>query len=136
IRVEDLNVRGMTRSARGTLDAPGRNVRQKAGLNRAILSAGWSALVTRLKQKAPGRVEKIDPAYTSQTCNACKHVASESRQSQAVFRCVACGHSDHADINAAKNIAGGRSVTARGDRVKSARSVKREPQPARPPQVA
>ena len=136
IRVEDLNVRGMTRSARGTLDAPGRNIRQKAGLNRGILAAGWSALLTRLEHKAPGRVEKINPAYTSQTCNACKHVARESRESQAVFRCVTCGHSDHADINAAKNIADGRSVTARGDRVKSARSVKREPQRARPPKVA
>ena len=136
IRVEDLNVRGMTRSARGTLDAPGRNIRQKAGLNRGILAAGWSALLTRLEHKAPGRVEKINPAYTSQTCNACKHVARESRESQAVFRCVTCGHSDHADINAAKNIADGRSVTARGDRAKSARSVKREPQRARPPKVA
>lgn len=136
IRVEDLNVRGMTRSARGAKDAPGKNVRQKAGLNRGILKAGWSQLVTRLEEKAPGRVEKINPAYTSQTCNACMHVASENRQSQAVFRCVACGHSDHADINAAKNIADGRSVTARGDRVKSARSVKREPQRSRPPKVA
>lgn len=136
IRVEDLNVRGMTRSARGTLDAPGRNIRQKAGLNRGILAAGWSALLTRLEHKAPGRVEKINPAYTSQTCNACKHVARESRESQAVFRCITCGHSDHADINAAKNIADGRSVTARGDRAKSARSVKREPQRARPPKVA
>jgi putative transposase len=136
IRVEDLNVKGMTRSARGTLARPGRNVAQKTGLNRGILAAGWSMLVTRLEQKAPGRIEKLNPAYTSQTCHACKHIASASRQSQAVFRCVACGHSDHADINAAKNIAGGRSVTARGDRVKSARSVKREPQPARPPQVA
>jgi len=136
IRVEDLNVKGMTRSARGTPDAPGRNVRAKAGFNRGILKAGWSMLVTRLEQKAPGRVEKINPAYTSQTCNACKHVASADRESQAVFRCLACGHSDHADINAAKNIADGRSVTARGDRVTSARSMKREPQRARPPKVA
>ena len=93
-------------------------------------------LVTRLEQKAPGRVERINPAYTSQTCNACKHVAKESRQSQSDFRCVNCGHSDNADTNAAKNIADGRSVTARGDRAKSARSVKREPQRARPPKVA
>src|SRR5450759_3873648 len=56
IRVEDLRVRNMTRSAKGTVDAPGTNVRQKAGLNRAILAKGWGVLVTRLEQKAPGRV--------------------------------------------------------------------------------
>lgn len=141
IRVEDLNVKGMTRSARGTVEAPGRNVRQKAGLNRGILNAGWSQLLTRTEQKAPGRVEKINPAYTSQTCNTCGHCAPENRESQAVFRCTACGHQANADVNAARNIAdrqpaAGRAVAARGDRAKSARSVKREPQRARPPKVA
>ena len=142
IRVEDLNVKAMTRSARGSIEAPGRNVRAKAGLNRGILAAGWSALVTRLEHKAPGRVEKIDPAYTSQTCHACGHRTSENRESQAVFRCVACGHRANADVNAARNIrdrepsAVGRTVAARGDRANPARSVKREPQRNRPPQVA
>jgi putative transposase len=136
IRVEDLKVASMTRSARGTTAAPGRNVRQKAGLNRAILSKGWGQLVTRLEQKAPGRVEKVNPAYTSQTCNACKVVDSKSRTSQADFECTSCGHQDNADVNAACNIAsattaGGRSVAARGDRAKLARSVKREPQRGR-----
>lgn len=136
IRVEDLNIKGMTRSAHGTKDAPGRKVRQKAGLNRGILAAGWGQLVTRLEQKAPGRVERVNAAYTSQTCNACGHVASGSRQSQSDFRCVACGHCDNADLNAARNIAAGRAVTARGDRAKPARSVKREPQLARLQSVA
>jgi len=68
IRVENLNARGMTRSAKGTIECPGRNVRQKSGLNRGILAAGWTMLATRLDQKAPGRVEKVNPAYTSQTC--------------------------------------------------------------------
>jgi transposase len=135
IRFENLNVRAMTKSARGTVEKPGRNVRQKAGLNRGILANGWSALLTRTEQKAPGRVEKINPAYTSQTCNACKHVAKESRQSQSDFRCVACGHTDNADINAAKNIADGRSVTARRDLAQVGRSMKREPQRT-PPLVA
>ncbi|WP_433464557.1 transposase [Spirillospora sp. CA-128828] len=67
IAVEDLNIAGMTRSARGTVEAPGRNVRQKAGLNRGILAAGWGGLVRRLEDKAPGRVVKIDPRYTSRT---------------------------------------------------------------------
>jgi putative transposase len=136
IRVEDLNVKGMTRSARGTMDKPGRNVAQKAELNRGILRSGWGRLVTRLEQKAPGRVEKVKAAYTSQTCHACKHIAAESRKSQATFVCVACGHQANADVNAARNIAAGQAVTARGDLRVLARSVKREPQHARPPKVA
>jgi len=67
IRVENLNVKGMTRSARGTMANPGRNVAQKAGLNRGILKSGWGLLAGRLEQKAPGRVEKVKAAYTSQT---------------------------------------------------------------------
>jgi putative transposase len=133
IGVENLNIAGMTRSARGTVVRPGRNVAAKAGLNRGILASGWGALVARLEQKAPGRVEKVNPAYTSQTCNACQHIASESRKNQADFACVACGHQDNADVNAARNIAdrstaAGLAVAARGDRVRLARSVKREPQ--------
>jgi putative transposase len=136
IRVENLNVKGMTRTARGTVQKPGRNVAQKAGLNRGILKSGWGLLVTRLQQKAPGRVEQVNPAYTSQACNSCKHVASESRKSQATFECVVCGHRANADVNAARNIAAGHAVTARGDSRVLARSVKREPQHARPPKVA
>jgi putative transposase len=113
IRIEDLDVRAMTRSARGTAAQPGCNVRQKAGLNRAILANGWGALLNRLEDKAPGRVERIYPAYTSQRCSACGHVASGNRESQA-FRCVACGHQAHADVNAALNIAAGHAVTAWG----------------------
>ncbi|HZE34657.1 MAG TPA: transposase [Actinoallomurus sp.] len=132
IRVEDLKIRNMVRSARGTITAPGKNVRAKAGLNRSIYAAGWGALVTRLEQKAPGRMEKIDPAYTSQTCNACGHRAPENRESQAVFRCRACGHADHADVNAAKNIAAGRAVTARGALQPLGGAANREPQPVLP----
>jgi putative transposase len=113
IRVEDLDVRAMTRSARGNADQPGQNVRQKAGLNRGILASGWGMLLDRLEDKAPGRVEKLHPGYTSQRCSACGHVAPGNRESQA-FRCVACGHQAHADVNAALNIAAGHAVTARG----------------------
>ena len=127
IRVENLNVRGMARSARGTVERPGQNVRAKSALNRSIQSAGWGRLVTRLEHKAPGRVEKINPAYTSQTCGACGHRAAENRKSQAVFHCRACGHRDHADVNAARNIAVGRTVTARGGSPMG-RPVNREPQ--------
>ena len=126
VRVENLDVQSMTRSARGTAGAPGRNVRQKAGLNRGILASGWGLLVRRLEDKAPGRVEKIKPHYTSQRCSACGHVDAKSRQSQARFVCTACGFADNADVNAARNIAAGHAVTARGgDGV--TRPVNREP---------
>jgi putative transposase len=126
IRVEDLQIGNMTRSARGTRDNPGRNVGQKAGLNRGILRSGWGLLVRRLEEKAPGRVEKIKPAFTSQRCSACGQVDRDSRESQAVFRCTACGFACHADVNAARNIAAGHAVTARGGDG-AARPVNREP---------
>jgi putative transposase len=126
IRVEALQIKNMTRSARGTWGDPGRNVRQKAGLNRGILGSGWGLLVRRLEEKAPGRVEKVKPHYTSQRCSACGQVDRDSRESQAVFRCTACGFACHADVNAAINIAAGHAVTARGgDGV--TRPVNREP---------
>jgi IS605 OrfB family transposase len=130
IRVEDLKIKNMVRSARGTIAAPGTNVRAKTGLNRSIHAAGWGHLVTRLEQKAPGRVEKINPAYTSQTCYACGYCAASNRESQTVFRCRACGHVDQADVNAANIIAAGRAVTARGALRPPGGAMNREPQPA------
>jgi putative transposase len=127
IRVEDLQITTMTRSAKGTRGDPGRNVRQKAALNRSILRSGWGLLVRRLQDKAPGRVEKVRPAFTSQRCSACGQVDRDSRQSQAVFRCTACGFVGHADVNAAINIAAGHAVTARGG-FRDAGPVNREPQ--------
>jgi putative transposase len=128
IRIEDLKIGNMTRSARGTAQVPGRNVRQKAALNREIMRSGWGLLVRRLEDKAPGRIEKIHPAYTSQRCSACGHAAAESRQSQALFACVACNFACNADVNAARNIAAGHAATARGG-VRAAGPVNREPQP-------
>jgi transposase len=127
IRVEDLKIRNMTRSPKGTTTEPGRNVRAKAGLNRSILASGWGLLVRRLEEKAPGRVEKINPAFTSQRCSACGHIAAGNRESQALFCCMACGYTSNADVNAAKNIAAGHAVTARGG-VRDAGPVNREPQ--------
>jgi putative transposase len=128
IRIEDLRITGMTRSARGTRDKPGRNVRQKAGLNRGVLASGWGLLARRLQEKAPGRVEKISPAFTSQRCSACGQVDGKSRESQAVFRCTACGFACNADVNAARNIAAGHAVTARGRSPLGGRE-NREPRP-------
>ena len=128
IRIEALDVRVMTRTARGTVEQPGVRVAQKRGLNRGIARSGWGLLAVRLQHKAYGRVEQIPAAYTSQRCSVCGHVAPENRKSQAVFQCVACNTGPcNADVNAARNIAAGRAVTARGD-LGASRSANREPQ--------
>jgi putative transposase len=127
ICVEDLDVRAMTRSGKGTLQRPGRGVRQQAGLNRGILAAGWGRLVDRLEHKAPGRVQRICATFTSQRCAVCGHIARESRESQPSFRCVACSWTGNADYNAARNIAAaGQVVAARGG-LALAGPVNREP---------
>jgi putative transposase len=126
IRVEDLRIKNMTQSAKGTRENPGRNVLAKAGLNRQILASGWGLLVRRLEEKAPARVERINPAFTSQRCSACGHVDGKSRESQARFACTACGFASNADVNAARNIAAGHAVTARGG-LRDAGPVNREP---------
>lgn len=128
IRIEALDVRAMTRAARGTIERPGVRVAQKRGLDRSIRQSGWGLLAVRLQHKAYGRVEQVPAAYTSQRCSACGHVAPGNRKSQAVFECEACtAGACNADVNAARNIAAGRAVTARGDRGAS-RSANREPQ--------
>jgi putative transposase len=129
VRIEDLRITNMTRSAKGTVVAPGTNVRQKAGLNREILASGWGLLARRLEDKAHGRVEKINPVYTSQRCSVCRVVDAKARESQAVFACRSCGYADNADVNAARNIAAGHAVAARGG-FRVAGPMNREPQPA------
>jgi transposase len=100
---------------------------------REVLRSGWGLLVRRLEEKAPGRVEKVNPAYTSQRCSACGHVDAKSRESQARFVCMACGFTCNADVNAARNIAAGHSthlpipLLARGGDG-AARPANREPQ--------
>ena len=103
--LEDLCIKTMTAS--GSVAEPGRNVRQKAGLDRAILERGWGGfdLILSCKmEERGGRVMKIDPAFTSRTCSACGSVGARSRKNQASFECVGCGHCDNADSNAAKSI--------------------------------
>ncbi|OOC54119.1 MULTISPECIES: RNA-guided endonuclease InsQ/TnpB family protein [Nocardiopsis] len=95
-----------SRSAKGTVDAPGTHVRQKAGLNRAILARGWHGFKLACQnaaRRSATRIVEVNPAYTSQTCHPCGHVASENRESPSVFRCGACGYRAHADVNAARN---------------------------------
>lgn len=105
--IEDLKIRNITASAKGTLAEPRRNVRQKAGLNRSILNQGWFGFETILAYKLDergGALVKVNPAYTSQTCSGCGTVDSRSRESQAAFVCQHCGFRAHADHNAAINI--------------------------------
>lgn len=132
--IEDLKTRNMTRTAKGTLHNPGRNVKAKSGLNRAILAKGWYQFALALSSAARytgTTVVTVPAAYTSQRCSACGHVDPKSRESQAVFRCTHCPHTEHADVNAAKNIlAAGHAVTACEDQLRPAgqtRSPKQEP---------
>jgi putative transposase len=104
---EDLKLNNMTRSAKGTVESPGKNVAAKAGLNRELLRLGIAQLVLRTTQKAErlgGLVIKVDPKFTSQTCSECGVIDKSSRKSQAVFHCTSCGHTLNADKNAARNI--------------------------------
>ncbi|MEV6589121.1 RNA-guided endonuclease InsQ/TnpB family protein [Streptomyces acidicola] len=139
VRFEKLNIKNMTRSAKGTAEQPGRNVRQKAGLNRAICAQGWGLLRQRTEHKAPGRVEDVPAPFTSVRCSACGWIEKKSRKSQADFVCVSCGFTCNADENAAVNVAAGqggfprprRSAGAGGVTAATSRSSAREPQPAR-----
>uniref|UniRef100_UPI002FDC69CE RNA-guided endonuclease InsQ/TnpB family protein n=1 Tax=Streptomyces sp. IBSBF 3010 TaxID=2903526 RepID=UPI002FDC69CE len=107
VALEDLRVKNMTRTARGTVEAPGRNVAAKAGLNRAMLDVGFGEIRRQIEYKAKWhgvRVTAVNPAYTSQTCHRCGHVDRKSRRTRSLFECTRCGHVTHADIGAAHNI--------------------------------
>lgn len=129
--LEDLKVRSMSRSARRTVNDPGRKVRAKAGLNKSILDQGWAEFRRQLEYKQAWRggiVVAVDPRNTSRTCPNCGHVSGENRKTQAVFRCVRCDHAADADVNAARNIlAAGHAVIACGERVQKGPSMKQEP---------
>ncbi|MCD8515795.1 MAG: transposase [Burkholderiaceae bacterium] len=112
--VEDLKVRNITKSAKGDLANPGRNVKAKSGLNRSILEQGWGMFVQMLQYKQTwlgGEVIKVNPQHTSQTCPCCHHVSQDNRTTQSRFRCVQCGYTENADLVGALNI------LARGHRV-------------------
>ena len=98
IRVEDLRITNMTRSAKGTVEQPGCNVRQKAGLNREILRSGWGLLVRRLEDKAPGAgPEGTSRLYEPAVLGVRARGQWRSRESQARFRCTACGYAGNAE---------------------------------------
>jgi len=107
VYVENLQVKGMSGSAKGTRKKPGKNVKAKSGLNKSILDQGWSEFLRQLDYKLKwrgGELIKIPPHYTSQTCSECGHVLKTNRKSQSRFVCEACGLEMNADYNAARNI--------------------------------
>ncbi len=118
--LEDLKVQNMTTSATGTIEKPGRTVRQQSGLNKAILGKGWGILLRLLEYKLQwtgGMLYRVPPEYTAQICPVCGVVDAENRKMHVVFHCQYCGYTDHADVDAAKNIhARGLQLTA-GDAV-------------------
>lgn len=138
IVIEDLKIRNMSRSAKGTLESPGRNVRAKSGLNKSILDQGWFEFRRQLEYKTAwcgGELIAVNPMNTSRTCPKCGHVSADNRKTQAVFCCIGCGHLAHADHVGAINIlARGHRVAACGEVVRHknavgscAASVKQEP---------
>ncbi|MGW3819395.1 RNA-guided endonuclease InsQ/TnpB family protein [Streptomyces sp. NPDC005046] len=121
IGVEDLAIANMVKSAKGTVEAPGTNVRQIAGLNRSISGEAWGRTVTLLEYKLTdrgGRPVKVPAPNTSRRCSACGFTPG-SRESQARFVCKAddCGYEANADTNAARNIEhiAEHEVSGRGD---------------------
>ena len=105
--IEDLQVRNLSRSSKGTSEQHGIRVRQKSGLNRAILDQGWAEFRRQLAYKtqwAGGMLVAVPAHHTSQTCPCCGHVAPANRRTQAQFLCVECAHTANADVVGAINV--------------------------------
>ena len=118
VYVEDLQVKNMSKSAKGTVEKHGKMVKQKSGLNRAILDQAWYEFRRQLEYKLRwrgGQLIPVSPQYTSQCCPACGHTAKENRTTQALFACVQCGYSNNADVVGAMNVLQrGRALSATG----------------------
>ena len=105
--IEKLQVKNMTASAKGTAEEPGKNVKQKSGLNKAILDSGWGLFNRTIGYKLEergGTLKNVNPCRTSQTCPNCQHISKDNRKTQSEFKCVKCGHTENADVTAAKEI--------------------------------
>ena len=129
--IEDLQVRNMSRSSRGSNEQHGKRVKQKSGLNRAILDQGWGEFRRQLDDKLSwngGILLAVPPHNTSRTCPCCGHVSKDNRQTQAKFLCVDCGYENHADVVGAINVLErGYRLLACGESAQSGRSMKQEP---------
>jgi putative transposase len=131
IAVEDLQVRNMSRSAKGSAETPGRNVRAKSGLNKSILDQGWFEFRRQLEYKTAWRggfFAAVPPQNTSRTCPCCSHISADNRRTQALFACIKCGHEANADhVGAINVLERGQRLLACGEPVQSGHSVKQEP---------
>ena len=129
--IEDLQVRNMSKSSKGNSEQRGKMVKQKSGLNRAILDQGWGEFRRQLDYKVAwngGMLLAVPPHNTSRTCPCCGHVSKDNRQTQAKFLCVDCGYENHADVVGAINVLErGYRLLACGEMVQSGRSKKQEP---------
>ncbi len=106
IYVENLNIKGMSKSAKGTIEKPGKNVKAKSGLNRSILSQGWSMLLKMLDYKAmwsDKEIIRVDPKRSSMECSRCGFTHKNNRHREK-FLCKSCNFTLDADWNAARNI--------------------------------
>ncbi len=105
--IEALAVLNMSKSAAGSVEKPGKNVRAKSGLNKSILDQGWFEFRRQLDYKLAwngGWLVAVPPQYTSRTCPCCGHVSADNRKTQAQFACVECGYEENADVVGAINV--------------------------------
>ena len=143
--IEDLQVRNMSKSAKGNVDKPGKSVKAKSGLNKSILDQGWFEFRRQLEYKlqwSGGMLVAVPPHNISRTCPECGHVSKDNRQTQARFACMVCSYEENADVVGAINvlragharIACGEDVShARPAKARRAASVKQEPAEATQP---
>jgi len=129
--IEDLQVGNMSMSSKGNSEQHGKMVKQKSGLNRAILDQGWGEFRRQLDYKVSwngGMLLAVPPHNTSRTCPCCGHISKDNRQTQAKFLCVDCGYENNADVVGAINVLErGYRLLACGESVQSGRSAKQEP---------
>ena len=107
--LEDLKITNMSSSAKGTVENPGKNVKQKSGLNRAILDQGWGEFIRQLEYKLTwngGQLIQVNPKNTSRKCPKCNYISAENRKTQATFCCQQkeCNYTANADYVGSLNI--------------------------------
>ena len=105
--LEDLKVANMSKSAKGTIEEPGKNVQAKSGLNKSILDQGWHEFKRQVAYKLEwrgGTLLLVEPQNTSRCCPECGHTSRENRKTQSEFKCVECGYKNNADLVGALNV--------------------------------